>query len=442
MNKIAYICILMILLSSLPVRGNEPQAGKEPLNIILIMADDLGYETIGANGGESYKTPHLDRLAASGARFEHCYAQPLCTPSRVQIMTGKYNVRNYTKFGVLPRNETTFAHLLKEAGYATCIAGKWQLGKEKDSPRHFGFDGALLWQHTRSGRMRKDGVHYDKRYENPQLERNGEKESYHNGEYAPDLMVDFICEFIEKNKDGPFLVYYPMILTHCPFVPTPHSEDWNPESLGSPSYKGDAKYFGDMVSYMDGLVGRIANEVEAQGLSEKTVILFTGDNGTDSPVVSLLNGREVAGGKSKTTDAGTRVPLIVHGPGFIKSGVINDLIDFTDFLPTICELTDIDLTAERPVLDGRSFLPQLLGKEGNPRQYVYSWYSRSGKEEEARVFARTHQYKLYRNGDFFDLQQDIDEEAPLAADSLNAEQNQQKATLQGVIDKYDKPRSK
>ena len=101
----------------------EPVEESRP-NIVLIMADDLGYECIGANGGTSYKTPVLDELAAGGMRFEHCYSQPICTPSRVQIMTGIYNDRNYTRFGELKRGQETFAHLLKQQGYATCIAGK------------------------------------------------------------------------------------------------------------------------------------------------------------------------------------------------------------------------------------------------------------------------------------------------------------------------------
>jgi arylsulfatase A len=427
---------------SLPAWGEIPRATTEPLNIILIMADDLGYETIGANGGESYQTPHLDHLAATGVRFEHCYAQPLCTPSRVQIMTGQYNVRNYERFGVLPRKETTFAHLLKEAGYATCIAGKWQLGSEPDAPRHFGFDEALLWQHTRSGRLKKGELNHDKRYENPLLERNGIEESHEDGEYAPDLMADFVCDFIEEKCAQPFFVYYPMILTHCPFVPTPESEDWSPESPGSPTYKGDVHYFGDMVTHMDRLVGGIAQAVQRHGVAEKTVILFTGDNGTDKPVVSRFQNREVAGAKGSTTDAGTRVPLIVHAPGVIKPAVIDDLIDFSDFFPTICEMAGVDTSAERLTLDGRSFLPQLRGEQGNPRQYIYCWYSRRGKDEEARVFARTHRYKLYRNGNFFEMQQDLDEKRPLADEVLTAGQMQVKSMLQRVIDDYALPRNR
>ena len=138
------------------------EAAERP-NLILIMADDFGYECVGANGGESYQTPNLDRLAASGVRFENCHSYPLCTPTRVAIMTGKHNVRNYLNFGTLPRSERTFAHLLKEAGYATGVCGKWQLGKEADSPQHFGFDESLLWQQTRR----------PPRFANPGLDRQG-----------------------------------------------------------------------------------------------------------------------------------------------------------------------------------------------------------------------------------------------------------------------------
>ena len=108
-----------------------PLAAADRPNIVLIMADDFGYECVAANGG-GYKTPNLDKLAAGGMRFTHAYATPLCTPSRVQLMTGRYNVRNYLNFGTLVRSETTFAHLLKKAGYATGVCGKWQLGREKD----------------------------------------------------------------------------------------------------------------------------------------------------------------------------------------------------------------------------------------------------------------------------------------------------------------------
>ncbi len=170
-------------------------------NIILIMADDLGYETIGANGGTSFPTPSLDRLAATGMRFTHGYAQPLCTPTRVQIMTGQYNVRNYVMFGFLDPRATTFANLLKQGGYATAIAGKWQLGAEAKLPGQFGFDEAYLWQHTRRG----------PRYANPGLEHNGVEKDFSQGEYAPDLVNQFAIDFVTRKKDGPCILIFTQI---------------------------------------------------------------------------------------------------------------------------------------------------------------------------------------------------------------------------------------
>jgi arylsulfatase A len=430
------IALLGLSIPALPAQNTSTE--DRPPNIILIMADDLGYETIGANGGTSYETPHLDRMASQGARFQHCYAQPLCTPSRVQIMTGKYNVRNYTRFRQLDREQTTFAHLLKDAGYATAIAGKWQLGQKPDSAQHFGFDESLLWQHTR--RRTREGSSHDTRFENPRLERNGEELNYDEGQYGPDLVTDFVCDFMEDHQNQPFLVYYPMILTHCPFVPTPDSADWDPTSLGSEEYKGDAKYFGDMVTYMDKLVGRIAAKAEELGLAEDTIIMFTGDNGTDKPVVSMLNGREVAGAKGQTTDAGTRVPLIVYGPGHVEPRVITDLVDFSDFLPTLCNMAGVEVPKERLTLDGRSFYPQLQGKEGNPREWIYCWYSRGGNDKKAQVFARNQRYKLYRNGKFYDIEEDVTERSPLTEADLTAEQQQVKARLREVIDSYEQVR--
>ncbi len=409
----------------------------EKPNIILIVADDFGYECVGADGGESYETPVLDELAATGARFDHCYAQPLCTPSRVKLLTGIYNVRNYTAFGVLDRSQTTFARLLKAAGYATCAVGKWQLGKERDSPRHFGFDESCLWQHRRG---RADENRRDTRYLNPHLEINGKPVDYHNGEYGPDVVCDYACEFIERHSDRPFLLYYPMILTHCPFFPTPDSPDWNPSGDGPKSYKGNPKYFGDMVAYTDKIVGRVVDKLAELRLREKTLILFTGDNGTDRPVVSLLDGRRVAGAKGETIDAGTHVPLIANWPGVIHGGTVcGDLVDFSDLLPTICQSAGVAVP-ERLNIDGLSFLPQLKGEKGNPRRWVYCWFSRDGAPDRAKVFARTKRYKLYRGGEFYDPADDELERHDLADEELDAEARQARRLLQRVLDRHENAR--
>lgn len=394
-------------------------------NIILIMADDLGYECLGANGSQSYQTPVLDKLAATGIRFERCYSQPLCTPSRVQLMTGLYNKRNYIRFGYLDPQAKTFAHLFREAGYTTCIAGKWQLDGGFDGPRHFGFDEYLLWQLT----VRKS------RYPNPVLERDGKVIEYKNGEYGPDLVSDYLCDFISRHKDRPFLAYYPMILTHWPFEPTPASKEWNPLATGDEKTHGDKKYFPEMVAYMDKIIGKIVDRLDALGIRDNTLILFTGDNGTAVGVTSRIHDKDFAGGKGKTTDAGMHVPLIVNWPGRIPGGrVSQDLIDFTDFLPTIAEAAGIRLPSTLP-LDGRSFVPQLFGQPGNPRDWYYSWYARNGGANGVE-FAADRQFKLYADGRFFDVSVDPLENQPLRNSSLPSNAKASHAALQTVLDAY------
>lgn len=393
-------------------------------NVILIMADDFGYECVTANGGESYRTPNLDRLAASGVRFEHCHVQPLCTPTRVQLMTGRYNVRNYLNFGTLIRTETTFAHLLKSAGYATGICGKWQLGREVDSPRHFGFDESFLWQHTRR----------PPRYANPGLEHNGVEKDYANGEYGPSLVNDFAMDFVTRHKDEPFFLYYPMILTHDPFQPTPDSADWDPKARGE-NVNRDEKHFADMTAFMDKLVGQLDAKLTALGIRDNTLLIFTGDNGTGAGVTSRFRGAAYKGGKGTTTARGTHVPLIVSWPAVIKGGrVCADLVSSTDFLPTICAAAGAQVPAN---VDGVSFLPQLRGEKGAPREWLYAWYSpRQNANATVREFAHNHAHKLYRTGEYFDLAADPFEQKPLQVASLTGAQAHAAKKLQAALDLF------
>ena len=388
---------VLTTLAALLLGAFTAQANDQP-NIILIMADDMGYEALSSNGSESCKSPNLDKLAANGVRFTNCFSNPICTPSRVKLMTGQYNVRNYVKFGWLDREQTTFAHQLKAAGYATAIAGKWQLGRDKDSPQHFGFEQSCLWQHTRSGRSNEDGKNIDRRFVNPQLEFNGVEKDFTNGEYGPQVCTDFICDFIDKNKKKPFLVYYPMILTHCPFDPTPDSTDWDPKRLGSTTYKGDRndpqRHFRDMVAYADKAVGQIVSQLEKSGVRDNTLIIFTGDNGTDTPIVTPWNGKKVVGGKGTMSDTGTRVPLIVNWPaGIRKAGrVVDDLVEFTDVFPTICEVTTAKLPKNHPG-DGASIVPVLRNQAGaRKKDWVYIWYRK-------QVMVRNKQYSFVAKQD-------------------------------------------
>ena len=418
------VACVMLPLTHFSVYADDAAKASQRPNIVLVMADDLGFECIGANGGTSYQTPVLDKLASQGVRFEHCYSQPICTPTRVKLMTGIYNVRNYAEFGLLEKSQTTFANMLRDEGYATCIVGKWQLGKDKSLPKHFGFDEHCLWQLFRR----------PSRYPSPGMEVNGEPIDYSPG-YGPDVATDYAIDFIDRNRDKPFLLYYPMILTHCPFEPTPDSADWNPASKGSPTYKGDEKYFGDMVSYMDKQIGRILEKLDRVGARENTLVLFTGDNGTDVPVVSMMRGREVAGAKGKTTDGGTRVPLIAHWKGKTAKGLVShDLVDFSDFLPTICEAAGVQVPSSTRI-DGRSFLPQLMGETGNPREWIYIWYARNGGRT-GKEFTRNQKYKLYRSGEFYDIENDVLETNPLDRNALTGDVKGVHDKLQKALDQY------
>ncbi|MEM7514079.1 MAG: sulfatase-like hydrolase/transferase [Bacteroidota bacterium] len=405
---------IFLLGISLPLALLSQESSKP--NIILIMADDLGAETLGCYGGESYQTPHLDQMAKEGMRFSHAYSTPLCTPSRVQIMTGKYNFRNYKGFGILDTGEKTFAHYLKEEGYQTCVIGKWQLygnerqyelaGQHGSLPDEAGFDDWCLWQ------IKDRGF----RYKSPTLSSKKSGTQTYPGEYGPDLFVDYAAAFMKKHQDNPFFLYYPMCITHDPFLPTPDENGF--EAYDPEEKRNDTTHFGAMVTYMDKLVGRIKQEVDSLGLSENTLILFTGDNGTDRKVISSWNGQRIKGHKGYTTEAGTHVPLIAHWPGKIEAGKLNpNLIDFTDFLPMLMDAAQTDTSVEG---DGLSFYPQLVGTADSVRKWIFCSYAPKWGKFTPSTYAQTHHFKLYANGKFFYLPDDPQEKFPIQPNKLGA----------------------
>jgi arylsulfatase A len=398
-------------------------------NIVLILADDLGYECLGANGSTTYKTPVLDGLAAKGMRFDRCYAQPLCTPTRVQLMTGIYNVRNYIQFGLMDPKATTFAHLLKKAGYATCMSGKWQLGKDPELPKKFGFDEACLWQHTRRA----------SRYANPGFEVDGKPVDYANGEYGPDIEAKFALDFITRHAKQPFFLYWPMVLTHGPFEPTPDSPDWGDKG-GAKAPAGSGRtgqqHFEDMVAYMDKMVGNLTAHLDKLALRENTLILFLGDNGTGKGIVSSTGDKAVKGAKGEPNLSGMHVPMVASWPGVCATGqVCPDPIDTTDFLPTLCAATGAAVPEELKI-DGRSFLPQLRGQKANPRQWLYCWYARDGGPKAAAEFAYNRRYVLHRGGELERIADDGQTTTPPDAKDDAADAGAARKTLQAALDHY------
>ena len=412
---------------------------KQP-NIVLIMSDDLGYEVIGANGGSSYKTPSIDSMAQQGMRFENAHVMPLCTPTRLSMMTGKYNFRNYLGFGLIRPDEVTFGHLLTDAGYNTCISGKWQLYSYNPPDQHpeerssgqkieaAGFDEFCVWHphHTEEK---------GSRYKNPVIYENGEFRTDTKDRYGEDIFCDYIIDFLERKKDDekPFFVYWPMAATHKPHEPTPDSPEWDSfdppsnRSIGAKtwaeledgSWEDDPKFYKDMVEYHDKVIGRLLDYLENQGLQDDTLVIYLGDNGSPDDVCSMMHlHNEICGGKGKTSDRGTHVPLICLMPGTIPSNTVQtDLIEATDFLPTIFEAAGLNFP-EGYIIDGRSFYPQLKGEKGNPRDWMFFHFEpmnrRHGLDDLRQIrFIRDHRWKLYETGELYDLEADWDEDIPI-----------------------------
>ncbi len=439
MKTTSYMIFILLLL--LTFSCNADNREKKP-NVILIMADDMGYECLSCYGSTSYNTPNLDKLASQGILFSECVSQPLCTPSRVKIMTGLYNHRNYDYFGNLNTNQYTFGNLLKDAGYATCIAGKWQLNglsfkdkvpdwNENTKPNHFGFDEYCLWQLTKGG---NEGG----RFANPLIEQNGKFLERNIDNYGPDIFANYILDFIERKKDEPFFVYYPMVLVHNPFVPTPDSKEWKNHDNRR---KRDTTYFKDMVAYTDKIVGIIVGKLKELEISDNTIVIFTGDNGTNTSIISHTTERTVKGGKGNTIDAGTHVPLIISWPKEIRKGfVYAELIEFSDFFPTFADVVDKDVKS-----DGKSFYPLLIGTTQKTRETAFVHYDPKWSKNVNRYrnqFVRTVDYKLYQDGKFHNLSNDILEKHPLNPNSLTEKELLIKTTLENELKKHPALRNK
>ncbi len=387
-------------------------------NVILIMADDLGYETLGINGS-NYDTPVLDSLALNGINFTNAFSQPLCTPSRVKIMTGKPNYINYEYFTFLNSSEKTFGNLFKDSGYRTALVGKWQLNgvqfdlknnQDLNRPYNFGFDEYCLWWLNERG----------SRFANPNIIENGKKLQLNIDDYGPDIFTNYIINFIDKNKENPFFIYYPMALVHDPFQPTPNSKDWIDQNKRQKGNK--VIYFSEMVNYMDTVVGRIVNSLKKNNL-DNTILIFIGDNGTDNRVVTLNNGKKIRGAKGSTIKYSSNVPLIINWKKELKNNFQSDvLIDLTDFYSTFEDILDKKIKQSF----GKSLLPLILKKDYEERKILITYYNpmwgNLNPKIKRGVYAQTKKYKLYKNGKFYNYSNDLLERSPLKFNDLSKKQ--------------------
>lgn len=251
-------------------------------------------------------------------------------------------------------------------------------------------------------------------------------------------MNEFALDFIARHKEKPFFLYYPMILTHDPFQPTPDGADWDPKAEGE-KVNRQVKHFADMAAYMDKMIGRVDAKLAELGVRDNTLLIFIGDNGTHPTVTSRFRGADYQGGKGTTTSRGTHVPMVVSWPGVIRQGrVSRDLISSADFLPTLCAAAGVTPPAD---INGVSFLPQLKGLRGTPREQHYCWYSPRQRQDLAvKEFAFDHDYKLYRDGRFFDLQADPFEARPLEASQRSGAAAAAEAKLRAALKQFDDAR--
>ncbi len=357
---------------------NEAVADDRP-NIVLLLADDLGYGDLSCFGSPAVKTPNLDRLAKEGMKCTRFYAgSAVCSPTRASVLTGRYPLRfSITRHfndrnAWLPESATTVAELLRDAGYNTAHIGKWHLGglhvdeqgKRMDNqpgPRQHGFDfyQTQIEQQPLRGRMGRERTLF--RQGGTVLLRNDQRISEDDPYYPKhftDANGDFAVELIEKLSadEKPFFINLWWLVPHKPYEPAPEPH-WS--STAADGISDDQHRFRSMVGHMDAKVGQILKKLDDLGIADNTLILFTSDNG--AAYEGFIH--ELKGGKTDLHDGGIRVPMVVRWPAAIPAGQTSAAFGHTnDLLPTFCEAAGVELPSDLP-LDGLSLLPHMKGEK-------------------------------------------------------------------------------
>ena len=398
------VLLLLLVWASSLLAADKP-------NIVLIFADDLGVNDLSCYGRQDQPTPQLDQLAAQGMRFTTAYcAQPICSPSRAALMTGKCPARlHLTNFlpgradapsqkllqpiieGQLPLEELTVAEVLKEAGYATACIGKWHLGGKGFGPEKQGFDYAFAGQ-ARTTPTATEGS---------------------KGEYELTAQAE---QWMEKNKATPFFLYLSHNTPHIPFAARPedlakHSGAFNPT-------------YASVIERMDECVGRVLAKIEALGLTEKTIVVFAGDNGglhvLEFPGTPATHNSPFRAGKGYLYEGGLREPLLIRWPGVIKPGAVCETpVVLTDLVPTFLEAAGLNPAKTTGPLDGVSLVKLLGGGEMAPRPLYWHFpnYTNQGGLPGGAI--RDGDWKLienYEDGrvELYNLSSDVGEKTDLA----------------------------
>ncbi|EMI43985.1 sulfatase-like hydrolase/transferase [Rhodopirellula sp. SWK7] len=440
--RILSTVVVFLLLGSLNCGATQPTRR----NVVFILIDDLSHYGVTAYGANRISsesggfknviinTPHIDQLAREGMRCNNAFAYPLCEPTRTTLMSGKYNNRNHLVSKGQHASDITFGDLFQRTGYTTGMTGKWKQTRgtveipAKKYISEFGWDEYCCFDVVGEGR----------RYINPNMVINGDVINY--GEissidpetgrrwYGPDICNRFALNFIQRYRDEPFFLYYPMMLVHDEHMPTPDTVPASAfdefDAMGRDKNgrrRDEKKYFPDMIAYTDKLIGKVVDQINELGLRKNTLIVVMGDNGTKEPFTHILpDDSEYPGGKGSTTDNGTHVPLVLSLPGVIPTSdtesdrTYDGIVDLADIHPTLCEAAGIELPNAADI-DGISFWPQMLGRPGEHRDASYVWYNHNRPMTDPsevleyafdKNFKRYAPDRYYPKGRFFDLRVD------------------------------------
>ena len=395
-----YLLLLFLLACISTLSARRP-------NVIIIFTDDQGTVDMNCYGAKDLVTPNMDGLAKRGVRFTQFYsAAPVCSPSRVGLMTGRTPQHGGLNGNVpldsvgMPSQQITIAEKMKTAGYATAHIGKWHLGHHKETvPNAQGFDHSF--GHLVGCIDNYSHFFYWSGPNKHDLWRNG-KEVFHNGEFFPDLMVKEAGEFIDKNKDQPFFIYFALNTPHYPYQGSPK---WL-------EYYRDLPYprnlYAAFLSTTDDRIGALLSEIENAGLTNDTIIIFQSDHGASEEVRAHKGGGSAGphrGAKFSLYEGGIRVPAIISWPGNLpQNEVRNQIATGCDWFPTIMELCKIP--AAEHEIDGKSLLPVINSKSARSAHKIFHW--KSGNS----VAVREGKWKLVMSGkkaELFDLPNDLGE---------------------------------
>jgi arylsulfatase len=462
MNRRDFFKVLGVSTATLALRSTiaAGQPSNKKLNIIFIMADDLGYQELGCYGQQKIETPHIDRLAAAGMRFTQYYTgSAVCAPARCNLMTGKHGghayVRNNSEVGgwdsfrgqlPLPADTVTIASLLKQQGYVTGAFGKWGLGGvgSTGDPLNQGFDRFFGYNCQRHAHNLYPKYLISDR---EKFTLRGNTRGLTGKRYAPQAIADEMLKFIRENKEKPFFVYYPTIIPHLALqAPEEDLKRYRGKWPETP-YKGKSYLphpmpkacYAAMISFMDRQVGRIMRLLKRLNLDDNTVVFFTSDNGTtylkDQVDYEFFNSVGPLNGlKGSLYEGGIRVPMVVRWPGKTKAGSVSDHVSaHYDVLATLAEIVGVKPPSDT---DGVSFVPTLLSEQQKRHDYLFWDFAGYGGQLAVRMGKwKGIKCNLLKKPDapleLYDLQNDISEKNNVAKEYPKVAASIEKIMLEG-----------